>query len=393
MSSEREVFLQQQLISKDAMLGEIIGAKDAIIASKDVIIAELRESRAATESTNAVIAQLTKVHAKRDEIATRTEALLAQQAQQLPAAEARLRQLEAASSGSIIKRTGSTSSSSSSSHTDALVQLQKRARSSPHLAQALDKNEVLDEIFSFVGRKELLYAGAVCRRWRGRYLSMCYKARASKAEPVYQTSNRSTFATAARFSLALDNGLTMPDESQAGFFFDDLPLFSQQPIEVLTLARVHGAAWHRNLCCDAAFCGHFGLLEWLHKSGCPWTPLFVAVNAIRSTQGQHELILPWLLSIVDEWSQADKNTLLAEAGVQNDLKAAELLLAKGAQWPDSFAGQRHLRDRIVRTCWRYDIVAWALCMGYCWGGWRCQDLAPELYSDEDSKADAVELFE
>jgi hypothetical protein len=154
----------------------------------------------------------------------------------------------------------------------------------------------------------------VCRRWRGRYLSMCYKARASKHKDskrnwkhCCQTSHKSSFVTAARFSLALDNGLEMPDEDKVGKFFNDFPWLSQQPIEVLTLARVHGAAWHEDLCISAAYYGDFKLLKWLYKSGCPWDALLVASNAITGMRGQHELILPWLLSTVQEWSQEDKN--------------------------------------------------------------------------------------
>eukprot|EP00953_Heterococcus_sp_UTEX-ZZ885_P005180 3269-Heterococcus_DN1.PRE.5 len=162
---------------------------------------------------------------------------------------------------------------------------------------------MLDEIFSFVGRKEWLYVGGVCRRWRGRYLSMCYRARASKAEHAFQTSHRSSFVTAARFSMALDNGLQMPDEDETGEFSDDLPQWSQQLIEVLKLARIHGASWHKALCIDAAYYDEFELLKGLHKSGCPWTALNVATNSLRSRKGQCELILPWLLSLTDEFPQ------------------------------------------------------------------------------------------
>jgi hypothetical protein len=347
--------------------------KDAVIASQAAVFNSIRQQPGL------------------DVVAPRIDALAAQQAQQVAATEARLQRLEAALSVSSSSNSGDCSSSSSIS--DPSLQLQKRARSSSHLAQALDEDEVLDEIFSFVGRKEWLYAGGVCRRWRGRYLSMCYKARASTEEHAFQTSRESSFVTAARFSMALDNGLQMPDQLQAGNFFQGLSRLSKEPVEVLTLARVHGAAWHSRLWSNAAFRGHFELLKWLRKSRCPWIPLCVAMNAIRSTHGQYRLILPWLFSIVDEWSQADKNTLLAEAGMLNDLEAAELLLSEGAEWPDSFAGQRQrLGGRMVHSCWRYAAVAWAVSKGYCWEGWRCQDLAPELFTTDDDREDAADLF-
>jgi hypothetical protein len=104
-------------------------------------------------------------------------------------------------------------------------------------------------------------------------------------------------------------------------FFDDLPLYSQQPIEVLTHARVHGAAWHERLCSDAAYYGDFELLKRLHKSGCPWDALFVASNAITGQRGQHELILLWLLGTVEELSQVSKNKLFVQAGTVADIRA------------------------------------------------------------------------
>jgi hypothetical protein len=96
------------------------------------------------------------------------------------------------------------------------------------------------------------------------------------------TCHSSTFVTAARISLALESGLTMPDENESGKFFEDLPVLSRQPIEVLTLARVRAPAWHEQMCTEAAYYGDFQLLKWLHSSGCPWAAgrLDVALHAI-----------------------------------------------------------------------------------------------------------------
>jgi hypothetical protein len=224
-------------------------------------------------------------------------------------------------------------------------------------------------------------------------LSMCYKARASKAESVYQTSNRSTFVTAARFTMALENGLALPDASAASDFFYKLPLLSFEPIAVLTVARVHGAAWHEDLCRDAAFYGNFELLKWLHASGCPRTAFEVAINAIVSTKGQLELILHWVLSIVHELPQEHKNKLFIEAGLMDDLASLELLLQQGAEWPSSFIGEDIIKGESVRACWRCGAVAWALSKGCSWGECRCQDFAPELFSLDRIRADAADLFE
>jgi hypothetical protein len=277
---------------------------------------------------------------------------------------------------------------------------QKRARVTLLGSEPLEHDDILDRIFSLVGRKEWLYAGGVCRRWRGRYLSMCYRARASKAEPVYQTSRRSSFVTAARFSMALGHGLIMPDAGEAGKFFDDLPWYSQQPVEVLTLARVRGAGWHKDFCRDAAFYGDFELLKWLHTSGCPLDALAAAGSAIRgkrlgtSGQLQHEHILPWLFNTVDQWSQGGKGKLLLEAGVAHDVGALELLLSKGAEWPSSFFGElQPASGKTFDACWRYEVIAWALNKGCTWGEWSCQDFAPEWYGNQYNRENAKGLFE
>jgi hypothetical protein len=331
-------------------------------------------------------------------LVNRAEALLAQQAEQLAAAEARLQQLEAVTGICSCSSSSSSSSIRSSSVNPPQHQPQKRARSAVHLAQALDEDEVLDETFSFVGRKEWLYVGGVCRRWRGRYLSMCYTARTSKKAHAFQTSSRSSFVTAARFSLALENKLTMPDKSdESGDFFDDLPLLSTQPIEVLTLARVRGAPWHEDMCIDAAYYGNFELLKWLHTSGCPWNPFNVAVHAVRGKRGERQHILPWLLSIVEERSQKDKKKLLLEAGSAYSIASLQLMLDAGAHWPSSFFGEKRAGTSSLRVCWNFRAVAWALDNGCTWGAWRCQDCAPELYtepqSDKYNEQNAVGLFE
>jgi hypothetical protein len=70
------------------------------------------------------------------------------------------------------------------------------------------------------------------------------------------------------------------------------------------------------------------------------------------------------------------------------------MLAKGAMWPSTFTGQQIIGIESARACWRYHAAAWALSKGCSWGVWRCQDLAPDLYTvEDDNREDAVELFE
>jgi hypothetical protein len=55
-------------------------------------------------------------------------------------------------------------------------------------------------------------------------------------------------------------------------------------------------------------------------------------------------------------------------------------------------GEQEIAGETVRACWRYDAVELALKNGCSWGEWRCQDLKPELYTDDGYRADAVGLF-
>jgi hypothetical protein len=226
----QQLSLQEQVIaelrSSTAALETVIASKEAVIESKDAVILS---KGAVIQVQDKLLAKVLETSAQQPDSSARsnveTAALVVQR---MAVAEASLNQLEAA---------GGSKVDSSAAVSD---REQKRPRHGLNYTQALEKDEILDEIFGFVGMKEWLYAGGVRRRWRGRYLSMCCKACSSKAEHARQTSHKSSFVTAARFSLALESGLEMPDEDETGEFFDDLPLLSQQPIEVLTLARVHG---------------------------------------------------------------------------------------------------------------------------------------------------------
>jgi hypothetical protein len=44
---------------------------------------------------------------------------------------------------------------------------------SVQIAAPLDKDEVLDNVFGYVGGGDHLYVGGVSRRWRGRYMQFC----------------------------------------------------------------------------------------------------------------------------------------------------------------------------------------------------------------------------
>jgi uncharacterized phage infection (PIP) family protein YhgE len=93
-----------------------------------------------------------------------------------------------------------------------VLQAAKRAHVVDSSASALDRDVILDTVFSYVGIKEYVYTAAVSRRWRGRYIKLCYsnvKSKKDKKANKLLTSHRSAARTAARLQLAFDSGLTI----------------------------------------------------------------------------------------------------------------------------------------------------------------------------------------
>jgi septum formation topological specificity factor MinE len=107
----------------------------------------------------------------------------------------------------------------------------------------LDK-DVLDVVFSYVGLGDFLYTGAVCRRWRGRYIKLCYENAAEGQTEKLRTSYRSPLITAARLQLALDSGLKMTELQQHKRKFAlAVATHLLDPISVLSLAKLYDMAW------------------------------------------------------------------------------------------------------------------------------------------------------
>jgi hypothetical protein len=122
-------------------------------------------------------------------------------------------------------------------------QLQQRCScsSGSGITSPLDKDELLDVVFSFVG----IYTGAVSRRWRGRYIKLCYNNTAADTKDKLRTSRRSVLMTAARLQLALDSGLRIDDlQTDKKYSFAMIAvIYSIDPVSVLSLARVYGLEW------------------------------------------------------------------------------------------------------------------------------------------------------
>jgi hypothetical protein len=129
----------------------------------------------------------------------------------------------------------------------------KRARAESSVAASpLDNSEIFDAVFSYVGYGEYFYVAAVCRKWRGAYISHCHKfAKANKTHKL-RTKCRAIVVTAARLQLALNNGADVAQLSPSarewpysGKLGDAVVCWSLEPIAVLTLLRVYGYAWRK----------------------------------------------------------------------------------------------------------------------------------------------------
>jgi hypothetical protein len=61
----------------------------------------------------------------------------------------------------------------------------------------LDKDEILDAVFGYVGLGEYYYVAGVSRRWRGRYIKLCYSNADDDDDEKLWTAYDSTIVTAA----------------------------------------------------------------------------------------------------------------------------------------------------------------------------------------------------
>jgi hypothetical protein len=235
---------------------------------------------------------------------------------------------------------------------------------------------VLDTVFSYVGTGEYLYAGAVCRGWRGRYIKLCYNTKTRLTHKLC-TTYKSAFMTAARLQLALDSKLEVDDLQSKRY---DLALWvtklSLEPCGVLALARVYGLNWSKFFTIRAVRTNRLDLLQWLHKCRCP-TDFTDAIRA--AIYFDHVDILAWIYSIeVVSWNHALTQRSFEQAGRDGSVAVVKWLRSQGARWPETFVTVDTTPDRYYgNKYWMVSTVKWALANGCTWGDWRCQELARE----------------
>jgi hypothetical protein len=256
----------------------------------------------------------------------------------------------------------------------------QRARVSDDQIPVLARNEVLDTVFSFVGIGEYYYVAGVCRNWRGKYMAFCHHTPAKWPKVIRQpyTSCSSIVTTAARLQLALDNGLTVDALNKCTWrLADNIASFSSEPIAVLTVARCYGLEWNAKLPLAAASSGKLGLLQWMHKCGCP---IDVAEAAVESNK---LAVVTWLYERFPTSFTAElKQNLLWRAGWMNRLPVVKWLREHDVEWPEAFCCNAlstfHVGG-VINGCWSLQCVQWALAHGSTWRDWHCCQYHGVLY--------------
>jgi hypothetical protein len=235
----------------------------------------------------------------------------------------------------------------------------------------------LDKVFGYVGLGEYIYAAGVSRRWRGRYLRLCYTEAGPAGEKLC-TYYSSAIITTARLQMALDSKLTMAAPEQSSSFAEDLVWYSLDPISVITLAKVYDMKWSPRFTSTAAGSDNLELLKWLQKVGCPWELDMVACAAAGHDTA---CMLQWLHSVTKPWPSHIADKAAMSAGESETPGALNFLLSIGAKWPDKFY------DAKISQCWPVRAVIAALANGGAWGVWKCADLAPQLYDCDSGGGD------
>jgi hypothetical protein len=241
-------------------------------------------------------------------------------------------------------------------------------------AAALDRDVILDTVFSYVGIKHYIYVAGVSRRWRARYLKLCYcKAAANDNADKLCTSFENAAKTAATLQVAFDSGLTV-----AGLHKNQqasaraLAATSLEPIAVLTLARVYGLQWTTDYTRNAAFKNNLPLLQWLLRCGCPCAVTSVARVARVAIYNSNLEMLKHCHTAVAQLPASMREELLWEAGKRGRLSILQWLHEVGTAWPATFYSESN-------NCWTVPAVQWALANGCTWGSWKCQAKPSRYY--------------
>jgi hypothetical protein len=354
------------LLAEIARLQELVAVKDQLLTSKDQLLMTSQDHLLSSRE-----AQL----AMKDELLAAKDQLIASKEKLVYTATEQLQQYQG-----------------SDQQCDSAKRQRLHDSSSLEGASPLDKDEVLDQILSYVGGGDHFYVAGVNRRWRGKYLQYCVQSSTSEHDKKLVTRHRSGLMSESRLLAALGSGLSvsawrLSKLSYAEAFCN----YSAEPELVITLLRLHGVPWAEMLCIHAALHGKLQLLQWLRSRSCPWDECTVALNAGR---GGSVPMLQWLATVTKPWSEGTVADMLTAAASCGKLAAAQWLKGRGAAWPTAFASQFRIQaNTAVSQCWSASTVQWALASGSGWLDWKCEDYAADRYRKQHRRAQATELLE
>jgi hypothetical protein len=256
----------------------------------------------------------------------------------------------------------------------------------------LDKDDILDHVFGWVGGGDYLYVAGVSRRWRGRYMQHCAHTTTGAHDKKLVTRYRSTIMSESRLQHA----------KATGFIISDLNLSTEkyalmicqhslEPQQVITVLRLHGVPWNNIVCKKAAYLGNLHLLQWLHSNGCKWHEYSVLVNAGRSGSVP---MLEWLRTVTKPWYKETSGDMLVDAASCGRMRAARWIKAQGASWPTSFVSKfTNSRKIEFRQCWSLSAVRWAVASGSGWLKWKCGNYAADKYDGEGYRKQATDVLQ
>jgi hypothetical protein len=343
-----------RLRAEHTSLLQLMAVKDQLLASKD--------------------AQLSTVIACKDEVIASKDELLASRAAELQRCMALLQH------STLIPTSAATPDSSKPLHVNAS-------------SSALDRDDILDDVFSFVGAGDHLYVGGVSRRWRGRYMQYCESNMNRYFESIGKLATRqcSAVMTSSRLQLALSSGLATKwdfETDKGQLYVSWICEDSLEPEKVMTLLRLHGVPWSTELCSTAARSNKLALLQWLHSHACPWIEDHVRHYA--SMKGSVAM-LEWLWTVAP-WPCELWQPMLEKAAINSNLSVAKWIKGYGTAWPAAYTLMANYAD-CSRRCWSVSAVQWALACGAGWLDWKCTDYDADEYNGVKLKKQATELLE
>jgi hypothetical protein len=157
----------------------------------------------------------------------------------------------------------------------------KRRRQEPSNECALDSDSVLDQVIGFVGVDSYVLTAGVCRRWRGRYITLCFKTNErdydDEPEDRLKTNIMQALTSSKRLQWAMDcrtpsRELDLQDFSTLNLaeIAEAIATQCADPIATVCLARVYNVPFDGEFVDTAAAHNKLEYLQWLIRVGCDY---------------------------------------------------------------------------------------------------------------------------